>query len=124
MNKLRNQVQLIGRLGITPELKKLDSGKTYVNLSIATNEFYKDKKGATQQITQWHKLSAWGRTAENICKIANKGDELAVEGKLSHRTYVNAEGETQYITEVIINEFILLNAKDKAEKTVADEMPF
>lgn len=124
MNKLRNQVQLIGRLGITPELKTLDSGKSYVNLSIATNEFYKDKKGETQQNTQWHKLSAWGRTAENICKIAAKGDELAIEGKLNHRTYVNADGQTQYITEVLINEFILLGAKEKSNNAVADAMPF
>lgn len=124
MNKLRNQVQLIGRLGITPELKTLDSGKSYVNLSIATNDYYKDKKGETQQVTQWHKLTAWGRTAENICKIANKGDEMAIEGKLSHRTYVNAEGQTQYITEVLINEFILLGTKDKNENAVADAMPF
>lgn len=124
MNNLRNQVQLIGRLGITPELKTLDSGKSYVNLSIATNEYYKDKKGEAQQITQWHKLSAWGRTAENICKIANKGDELAVEGKLNHRTYVNADGQTQYITEVLINEFILLGTKEKNANAVADAMPF
>lgn len=124
MNNLRNQVQLIGRLGITPELKKLESGRSFVNLSIATNEYYKDKKGELQQETQWHKLSAWGRTAENICKIANKGDELAVEGKLSHRTFVNKEGQTQYVTEVVINEFILLGAKEKQSADVAANMPF
>jgi single-strand DNA-binding protein len=112
MNKLRNNVQLIGRIGADLELKKFENGKSFVNISIATNDFYKDKDGNSVQNTEWHKVVAWGKTAENFCKVCKKGDEVALEGKLSHRKYENKEGVTQYITEVVVNEFAIMNAKE------------
>lgn len=109
MNMLRNQVQLIGRIGSETELKTLDSGNSLLNLSIATNEFYKDKEGVKQEKTEWHRLVAWGKTAEIMNNLIGKGDEIAIEGKLTHRSY-EKDGETRYSTEVVVNEFLLLNS--------------
>ena len=109
MNMLRNQVQLIGRIGSETELKTLDSGSSLLNLSIATNEFYKDKEGVKQEKTEWHRVVAWGKTAEIMNNLIGKGDEIAIEGKLIHRSY-EKDGETRYSTEVVVNEFLLLNS--------------
>ena len=109
MNMLRNQVQLIGRIGSETELKTLDSGNSLLNLSIATNEFYKDKEGVKQEKTEWHRIVAWGKTAEIMNNLIGKGDEIAIEGKLTHRSY-EKDGETRYSTEVVVNEFLLLNS--------------
>lgn len=108
MNALRNKVQLIGHLGGDPEIKNFDTGKKLANLTIATNEVYKNEKGEKVEETQWHRLVAWGKTAEIIEKYVTKGKEIAIEGKLVHRSYDDKNGEKRYTTEVVINELLLL----------------
>ncbi|MFT4968696.1 MAG: single-strand DNA-binding protein [Chitinophagales bacterium] len=112
MTTLKNHVQLIGRIGSDTELKTLESGKSLLNISIATNDYYKDKEGNKQEKTEWHRLVAWGKTAENIDKLVNKGDEIAIEGKLTHRSY-EKDGETRYASEVLVNEFLLLKSVEQ-----------
>jgi len=112
MSTLRNKVQLIGNVGNAPEIKNLESGKKVANFSIATNEFYKDSKGEKVQDTQWHNIVAWGKTAEIVEKYAGKGKEIALEGKLSSRSYETSEGEKRYVTEVIASEILLLGNKN------------
>lgn len=109
MNALRNQVQLIGNLGQDPEIINLDSGKKLAKFSLATNESYKNKNGEQVQDTQWHNLVAWGKTAELIEKMALKGKEMAVQGKLNHNSYETKEGDKRYSTEVIVQEFLMLS---------------
>ena len=111
MNTLRNKVQLIGNLGNDPEIINLESGKTLAKFSIATNESYKNAKGEKITDTQWHNVVAWGKTAEIIEKYVSKGKEVAVEGKLTSRSYETKEGEKRYITEVVCNELLMLGAK-------------
>ena len=77
MNNLKNKVQLIGNLGMNPEIKTLDSGKKLAKFSIATNESYKNAKGEKIEDTQWHNLIAWGKTADIIEKYLEKGNEVA-----------------------------------------------
>jgi single-strand DNA-binding protein len=108
MNTLRNKVQLIGNLGNDPEIVKLDSGRTLAKFSLATNDHYKNSKGETVTDTQWHNVVAWGKTAELIEKYVTKGKEIAVEGKLTNRSYDNKAGEKRYITEIVVNELLLL----------------
>lgn len=112
MNTLRNKVQLIGNLGAAPEVIQLESGKKLVKCSIATNETYKDAQGKKIQSTQWHSLVAWGKVAEIIENYVTKGQELAIEGKLTHRNYENKEGVKHYVTEVVVNEVVLLGTKN------------
>jgi len=111
MNTLRNKVQLIGNLGNDPEIITLDSGKKLAKFSLATNEYYKDADGQKQTKTDWHNLVAWNKTAEIIENYVTKGKEIAVQGKLTSRSYETKEGEKRYITEVVVNEILMLGAQ-------------
>ena len=113
MNALKNKVQLIGNLGNAPEVKTFDGGKKLVKMSIATNESYKNKKGEKVTETFWHNLVAWGKTADIAEKYLNKGSEVAIEGKLTNRSYTDKEGKKKYITEVQVNELLILGPKEE-----------
>ena len=108
MNAMRNKVQLIGNVGNDPEIKTFDGGKKVVNFTLATNESYKNEKGEKVEETQWHSLIAWGKTADIIEKYVVKGKEIAIEGKLTHRSYEDKNGEKRYVTEVVIDELLML----------------
>jgi single-strand DNA-binding protein len=107
MNTLRNKVQLIGNLGNDPEIITLDSGKKLAKFSLATNEYYKDADGQKQTKTEWHNLVAWNKTAELIENYVTKGKEIAIEGKLTNRTWDDKEGNKRYTTEVVVSEVVL-----------------
>jgi single-strand DNA-binding protein len=111
MNTLRNKVQLIGNLGNAPEIITLDSGKKLAKFSIATNDTYKNAQGEKVQDTQWHNIVAWNKTAEIVEKYLDKGKEVAIEGKLTTRSYDDKEGNKRYITEVVCNELLMLGSK-------------
>jgi len=113
MNSLRNKVSLIGRLGAQPEVVSFDSGRTLARFSLATNESYKNKEGEWQEQTQWHNITAWGKTADLIGKLLNKGQEVVVEGKLVNNSYETKEGEKRYGTIIEVNEFLLLAPKNE-----------
>src|SRR6478752_7510171 len=108
MNALRNKVQLIGHVGNDPEIKNFEGGRMLASFSLATTDSYKNDKGEKVDETQWHRVVAWGKIAELIDKYVNKGKEIAVEGKLTHRSYDGKDGDKRYITEVVINELLLL----------------
>ena len=107
MNTLRNKVQLIGNLGNDPEIIILDNGQKLAKFSLATNEYYKDADGQKQTKTEWHNLVAWNKTAELIENYVTKGKEIAIEGKLTNRSWDDKEGNKHYTTEVVINEIVL-----------------
>tara|TARA_B110000967_G_scaffold65933_1_gene68075 strand:- start:40977 stop:41312 length:336 start_codon:yes stop_codon:yes gene_type:complete len=111
MSNLRNKVILIGHLGNDPEVKDLESGTKVANFSLATNDYYKDPQGERVENTQWHHLVAWNNTAEILEKYVKKGQEVAVEGKLTNRSYDDKEGNKRYVTEVVVNELVLLGKK-------------
>jgi len=111
MSTLKNKVQLIGNLGNDPEIINLESGKTLAKFTLATNENYKNTKGEKVTDTQWHNIVAWGKTAEIIEKYVTKGKEVAIEGKLTTRSYESKSGEKRYITEIVCNELLLLGTK-------------
>jgi single-strand DNA-binding protein len=114
MNTLRNKVQLIGNLGQTPEIISFENGNKLAKLSIATNESYKNAQGEKVEAVQWHNAIAWGKQAEIIEKYLDKGQEVAIEGKLVSRSYETKEGEKRSTTAIQINEFLMLGAKKKA----------
>lgn len=114
MYALKNKVQLIGNLGQNPEVKTLDGGKKMARFSVATSESYRNAKGEKITDTQWHTLVAWGKVAEIAEKYLQKGSEVAIEGKLINRSYNDKAGTKKYITEVHVNELLLLGEKAKA----------
>lgn len=111
MSTLRNKVQLIGNLGNNPEIITLESGKKLAKFSIATNESYKNAQGEKVTDTQWHNVVAWNKTAEIIEQYLEKGSEVAIEGKLTSRSYETKEGEKRYVTEVVVSELLMLGGK-------------
>lgn len=111
MYALKNKVQLIGNLGSNPEIKTTEAGRKLARFSIATNESYRNAKGEKVTETQWHNLVAWGKVAEIIEKFLAKGSEVAIEGKLINRSYSDKEGHKKYITEVQVNEVLMLGEK-------------
>ncbi len=119
MNTLRNKVSLIGRLGAQPEVTTFESGRTMARFTLATNERFKDKDGEWKENTQWHVLNAWGKTAERIKKVLNKGQEVLVEGKLVHQSYVSKTGEKRYGTSIEVNEFLLLSSMSDEGKSLS-----
>jgi len=131
MNTLRNRVQLIGHLGIDPEVKTIQSGTKVVNVTIATSEPY-FSNGAWKEDTQWHNLALWDKLAERAEKQLHKGSYLMVEGRLIHRNYEDDKGIKRYFTEVKVNSFISLDKKEdgnSSPKPVAmtveeEDLPF
>lgn len=117
MNTLRNKVSLIGRLGAKPETQELKGGYLLTRFSIATREPYKDKTGAWHDNTQWHQITAWGKMAERIVRSLDKGQEVALEGKLVNRSYESKAGEKRYSTEIEVHEFLLLSGKAESNQS-------
>lgn len=109
MNAIRNRVQLIGRVGQDPEIINLESGRKLVKFSLATNENFTNAKGEKVENTDWHNVVAWGKTAEIIEKFVNKGKEIAVDGKISTRSWEDKEGHKRYITEIVCSEMLMLS---------------
>lgn len=112
MTTLRNNVQLIGRLGNEPEVHTFESGTKKASFSLATNDVYYNNKGERVEETQWHQVVAWGKKVEIIESFLKKGSEIAVQGKLATRSYETKSGEKRYVTEINLNELLMLGRKD------------
>ena len=112
MKNLRNNVQLIGNLGMNPEVKTLESCSTVAKFSIATSDRYKNNKGEQVEDTTWHNVVAWGKTAEIAEKYLKKGSQVAVDVKLTNRSYEAKDKTKRYVTEILVNEILLLGAKE------------
>jgi single-strand DNA-binding protein len=111
MFTLRNTVQLIGHLADHPEVKQTENGKTMARFRIGTKENFRDANGEKTSETQWHRLVAWGKTAEIIQQYLKKGSHVAVDGKLVHRQYTDKVGLKRYVTEIQVNEMMMLDHK-------------
>lgn len=110
MKSLRNSVTLIGHLGKDPDVKVFGEKKKAA-FTLATNDSYKNAKGEKIEDTQWHNIVIWGKLASVAEKYLKKGAEVCVEGKLTHREYEAASGEKRFITEINVNDLLLLGDK-------------
>lgn len=111
MNTMKNKVQLIGHLGMNPEVKTTESGKKLAKLNVATNEMYRNAKGEKITDTQWHQIIAWGKTADIAEKYLLKGTEVVIEGKLINKSYTDKDSVKRYVTEIQANEILILSKK-------------
>ncbi len=109
MNALRNKVQLIGRLGQDPEIVNFENGKQLAKFSLATDDSYKDQNGQRVERTDWHNVVVWGNLVKVVENYVTKGKEIAVEGKLTTRSWEDKEGIKRYTTEIVCNELLLLS---------------
>lgn len=116
-----NRVILIGRLGKDPEVKNLANDKTVATLSLATDESYGDKKH-----TEWHRVVAWGKTAELAGKYLEKGREVCVEGRLQTREWEDKEGTKRQTTEIVADRIVFVggNKNSESKAKTDDDVPY
>lgn len=106
-----NKVILVGSVGKDPEVKYMPSGSAVCNLTLATNEQWKDKKtGEKQERTEWHRLTFYARLAEIVGEYVKKGTQLYAEGKLQTREW-EKDGQKHYSTEIIVSQMQLLGSR-------------
>ncbi len=111
MNTLRNKVQLIGRLGQDPEIINFTDGNKMAKFSLATDDSYKDKNGSKIERTYWHNIVVRGGLVNVVENYVTKGKEVAIEGKLTNRSWEDKDGQKRYTTEIVANELLMLGNK-------------
>ena len=110
-----NRVFLIGNLGKDPEVRYTQSGQAVASLAVATTDSWTDKQGQRQDRTEWHRVVAWGKTAELCGEHLSKGRQVYLEGKLQTRQYQDKDGVTRYTTEVVVNQVQFLGSKNDGQ---------
>lgn len=118
-----NKVILIGNLGKDPELRYTSGGVAVATFSIATNESWKDPDGNLQERTQWHNIVAWRKLAEICGEYLKKGGKVYVEGRLQHRNYDDKNGVKRYVTEVVLDEMVMLDSRGGGGQSTEMEPP-
>jgi single-strand DNA-binding protein len=106
-----NKAMIIGRLGQDPDVRYTQSNTAVANMSIATSERYKDKSGEWKEKTEWHKVVAWGRTAEVCQEYLKKGSQVYIEGPIQTNKWEDKEGQTRYTTEIKALQMTMLDSK-------------
>ena len=101
----------MGNLGNAPEVKTIADNKKLAKFSMATNETYKNEKGEKVTETYWHNVIVWGKLAGIAEKYLQKGSEVAIEGKLTNKSYTDKDGNKRYVTEIIANEILMMGGK-------------
>ena len=109
MNALRNKVQLIGRLGQEPEITTFPDGNKIAKFSMATDDSYKDKDGQKVERAYWHNIVVRGGLVKVVESYVQKGQEIAIEGKLTNRSWEDKDGIKRYMTEIVCNELLMLS---------------
>ena len=124
MNSLKIRVILIGPLGQNPEMKTTDSGKKLAHFTLATDEGYKNSEGQKINETTWHNIVAWNGLADIAGRFLKKGKQVAVEGRIVYRSYEDKKGIAKNITEIVLNDIVLLGSgtgAGKAKGTINDK---
>lgn len=116
-----NKVILIGNLGRDPEVRYMASGEAVANITIATTENWKDKAGAKQESTEWHRISMFGKTAEVAGEYLKKGAQVYIEGKLTTRKWTDKEGQERYTTEIRCDRMQMLGKGGETKAAPAEE---
>jgi len=105
-----NKVILIGRLGRDPELRYTQGGQAVANFTLATNERFANKSGEQQERTEWHRIVAWGKTAELSAQYLSKGRSVYIEGRLQTREWEDKEGQKRSTTEIVAQNVTFLDS--------------
>ena len=110
-----NRVTLVGNVGEVPRVSEKEGEAFVANFPLATNQFYKNKEGEEVSKTEWHRIVVWNKAADIVKQHVKKGDALYVEGKISTNSWDDKEGNKQYSTEIICDNFLFLSPKNNSE---------
>jgi single-strand DNA-binding protein len=116
MNSLKNRATLIGNLGQDPEIKTTDGGKKVAHFTLATDDGYKNSEGQKISETTWHNVVAWNGLADIAGRFLKKGKQVACEGRIVYRSYEDKKGVTKNITEIVLNDLVLLGSPKEHSK--------
>lgn len=108
-----NKVILLGNVGQDPEMRYTPAGKAIASFSVATSERYKDKEGNTQERTEWHRVTLFGRQAEIAGEYLRKGSQVYIEGRIQTEKYTDKEGVERYATKIIGDRLQLLGRRSE-----------
>lgn len=111
MSRTLNKVMLIGNVGKDPDVNFTPTGVKVAQFRMATSETWKDKDGAMQEHTDWHTVIAWRGLADIVERLVHRGSRIYVEGKIQTRSYDDREGQKRYVTEIVADNILLLDAK-------------
>jgi single-strand DNA-binding protein len=107
-----NKVIIVGNVGGDPETRYMPSGSAVTNLTVATNESWKDKQtGEQKERTEWHRVAMFNRLAEIAAEYLRKGSQVYIEGKLRTRKWQDKGGQDRYTTEIIADEMQMLGGR-------------
>ncbi|MEI6000777.1 single-stranded DNA-binding protein [Paraburkholderia bengalensis] len=110
-----NKVILVGNLGADPEVRYLPSGDAVANIRLATTDRYKDKQsGEFKEMTEWHRVSFFGRLAEIVSEYLKKGSSVYIEGRIRTRKYQAQDGTDRYSTEIVADQMQMLGGRGGA----------
>jgi single-strand DNA-binding protein len=119
-----NKAIIVGTLGQDPDVKYTASGSPVVNISVATNESWKDKQtGEAQERTEWHRIVIFGKLGEIAAQYLKKGSQAYFEGKIQTRKWQDQTGNDRYSTEIVANEMQMLGGKPGAGNAVPFNPP-
>ena len=136
MSRTLNKVMLIGNVGKEPDVNFTPSGVKVAHFRLATSETWKDKDGAVQEHTDWHTVVAWRGLADVVEKLMRRGTRVYVEGKIQSRSFDDRDGNKRYVTEIVADNLLLLDAKrsdtpgngsdleQQPSSHVSDDIPF
>ena len=107
-----NKVIIVGNLGRDPEIRYMPSGDAIANIAVATSFKSKDKNtGEQKEVTEWHRISFFGRLAEIVGQYLKKGSSVYVEGRLQTRKYTDKDGVEKYATDIVAEQMQMLGAR-------------
>ncbi|MFK0378114.1 single-stranded DNA-binding protein [Pandoraea sp. NPDC090278] len=107
-----NKVILVGNLGADPEVRYMPSGDAVANIRLATTDRYKDKQsGEFKEMTEWHRVSFFGRLAEIVNEYLKKGSSVYIEGRIRTRKYQAQDGTERYSTEIVADQMQMLGGR-------------
>lgn len=110
-----NKVILVGNLGADPEVRYLPSGDAVANIRLATTDRYKDKaSGEFKEMTEWHRVSFFGRLAEIVSEYLKKGSSVYIEGRIRTRKWQAQDGTDRYSTEIVADQMQMLGGRSGA----------
>jgi len=112
-----NKVTLIGNLGSDPEIKELSNGVKLARVGLATNERYQDSAGEWKDITEWHNVLFWRKSAESAERVLKKGMQIYVEGKIKYRKWQDDQGNDKYATDIEARGFRILGKRENSTFT-------
>ena len=117
-----NKVILVGRCAQDPEVRYLPSGEAVANITVATSESWKDKQtGEKKELTEWSRISFFGKLAEIAGQYLKKGSQVYIEGRLRTRKYTDKEGIDRYATEIIADTMQMLGSRQDGQSTGRNE---